>query len=113
MHELSLAVAVVDQVTAVAEQEGAKAVTAITLVIGRFSGVERSALEFCLPVVARNTIAENAQLLIEEEEPSYKCQSCGAEREGTAGDAICSHCERSDFVMVRGRELRIKSIEIA
>lgn len=110
MHELSLAMAMVDQVLAVAAKEGATAVSRITLVVGDFSGVEPNALDFCFPVVARGTVAERAEIIIEKEPPVFNCRSCGLESD--FGTESCPHCDQSDLVMIRGRGLRIKNIEI-
>ena len=47
MHEMSLAVAVVDQVETVARSRGAVGVSSIELEVGELAGVVADALAFC------------------------------------------------------------------
>ena len=57
MHEMSLAQALVDQVTELAEKDGCQKILSVDVSIGALSGVMRESLEFCFPVVARGTAA--------------------------------------------------------
>lgn len=66
MHELSLALALIDELEKAAQRESATRVTAVNVSIGEFSGVERDPFEFCFPLAAQGTIVEGAALSIEE-----------------------------------------------
>jgi hydrogenase nickel incorporation protein HypA/HybF len=63
MHELSVAQAVVDEITA---KLGDAEVTMVRLAIGRRSGVVVDAIRFCFDLVTEGTPLEGAALEVEE-----------------------------------------------
>ena len=65
MHELSLALELVDRASEIAKRETAKKVLQINVRIGPESGVDTEAFKFAFPEAAKNTILENADLIIE------------------------------------------------
>ena len=58
MHEMSLAISIVELVSEKAQAAGARKITAIELEVGRLSGLMVEGLAFCFEAVARNTLAE-------------------------------------------------------
>ena len=112
MHEMSIALSIIDAVTAKAEEEKAGKVTGIELEVGRISGVQSESLRFCLPVAAKNTVAEGADLSIRETEPEGECEECGRRFPMDGFFARCEICGSLDISIVSGRELLIKSITL-
>ena len=70
MHELSMALALVEQVRNIARRESAACVRSVTVRVGSLSGVDPEALAFCFPLAAKDTPAETARLILLEE-PSH------------------------------------------
>lgn len=68
MHELSLALDLVEQAIAVAVKESAAKIVRIKIKIGDISGVDKEAFRFAFPEAARGTILDGAILEIEEAE---------------------------------------------
>lgn len=112
MHEMSIAMSIVDAVADKARQEGCSVVTGIELVVGRLSGVEVESLKFCFSAAARNTPAENAELLIEEREAAGRCEECGEQFPVASYHASCPSCGKFRVRVISGEELAVKSITI-
>jgi hydrogenase nickel incorporation protein HypA/HybF len=112
MHELSITQALVEQVEAAAKEEKATRVLRVVITVGVLSGVEPEALRSIFPLVAEETVAAGAELVIEPVATRVKCRVCG--QESAARDYLigCSTCDSKDVELIAGRELNIKSIEI-
>lgn len=70
MHELSIALAIVDGVAEEAGQRGGGLVRAVHLRLGRLSGVVREALLFAYDQACSGTTLEGSELRIEDVEGS-------------------------------------------
>jgi hydrogenase nickel incorporation protein HypA/HybF len=112
MHEMSIAMSVVEAVADRARQEGCSMVTGIELVVGRLSGVQAESLRFCFSAAARNTPAEGAELVIEERDAAGVCDACGARFPVEGYHAGCPECGLFRVRVVSGEELAVKSITI-
>ncbi|MDD3182226.1 MAG: hydrogenase maturation nickel metallochaperone HypA, partial [Alphaproteobacteria bacterium] len=62
MHELSLCESIIKIIERQAKKDGFTRVVNVTLTIGEQSGASIEALEFCFPMVAKDTIADGATL---------------------------------------------------
>ncbi len=113
MHELSLMEAVRDQALAAARAEGAIRITAINLRIGSLAGVEVDALRFAHTVVMAGTIAAGAELRIEIEPAECHCAVCAAPFPAPQGCCDCPRCGTISPRLLRGRDLRLLSLEVA
>ncbi len=65
MHELSIAVSMVEMAAEEAARRNAVKVCAIHLKLGRLSGVVKDALLFSYEVACEGTLLEGSQLIIE------------------------------------------------
>jgi hydrogenase nickel incorporation protein HypA/HybF len=68
MHELSIALSIVDGVTEEAGQHGGGPVRAVHLRLGRLSGIVAEALLFSYEVACEGTALQGSELRIEEVE---------------------------------------------
>lgn len=66
MHELSLAMDLVDRAAEIARKENVKKVSQLNIKIGLQSGVDIESFKFAFPEACKNTILENCELIIEE-----------------------------------------------
>jgi hydrogenase nickel incorporation protein HypA/HybF len=108
MHELSICQGIVESVCeAVPEGE----VLAVTVEIGRLSGVVPEAIRFCFDACSRGTRVEGARLDIVDVPGRGRCASCDRELEMEELIARCA-CGNPFLEVVRGRELRIRSVEV-
>jgi hydrogenase nickel incorporation protein HypA/HybF len=109
MHEMSIALSVIEAVVDKASEEGGGRITGIELVVGQLAGVQVESLRFCFDAAARETLAEGAELLIEEREGRGRCESCGAEFPVTSFYAKCPSCGQFRVRIKSGEELAVRS----
>jgi hydrogenase nickel incorporation protein HypA/HybF len=114
MHELSIALCIVDGVLEELElRSGAGQVEAVHVRVGRLSGVDKDALAFSYDVARQNTALARSRLLIEDIEVAIFCPKCGAERPVRAFPFLtCAQCGASAEKIVHGQELEIAALEI-
>ena len=112
MHELSLLEALRDQALAAARAEGAGRIAAIRLRVGELAGVEVEALRFAFPLVMEGTLAAGAELRIEIEPAECHCAVCAAPFPAPQGCCDCPRCGTISRRLLRGRDLRLLSLEV-
>ena len=112
MHELSIALSIVDgALEELQRHQGARA-EAIHLRLGHLSGVDREALMFSYDVARRETALERSRLIIEEVPIYIFCPACDAERPiAHFPELTCAQCGAAGPV-VHGEELEITGMEI-
>ena len=77
MHELSMAQGILNAVLETAEQNSATEVTEIVIEIGKLAMLNPEQVKFMLDVLSKDTIAENAKIVIENLEVEIECEKCG------------------------------------
>jgi hydrogenase nickel incorporation protein HypA/HybF len=113
MHELAVAQRLLEIVEQEARPYGGARVTRIRLRIGRLSAVVPDALRFAFDAITRGGAVEGAALEIEEVPLMIRCHQCQEVFMAEDPFMICPQCEGLDVEMVSGRELEIRSMEIA
>ena len=113
MHELSLALSLLEEVSGAAERENASRIASVRLRLGAMSGVARDALLFAWEVARTDTLAAGAELQIENVPVALYCPACRAERAPLEGAGFCcGTCGASAPTVVRGRELELVAMEV-
>ena len=112
MHELSICQEIIIQVNEIAFQNQASAIESITLRIGPLSGVEAPLLKQAFPFAAAQTVAENAELIIEELPVVIQCKQCGSKSNVVPNKLICSQCGDYHTQLISGDEMLLASVEL-
>ena len=115
MHELSIAIAIVEQATEIAEQRGGARVHAVHIRVGALSGVVKDALEFAWGTACAGTPLESAALLVEDVPVVMRCSTCAEERDVLSPqDLRCVVCGSPAYPweVIRGKELELRAMEI-
>jgi len=112
VHELSIALSVVELATEQAREAGASRVEAVHLRVGALSGVVSDALRFAFDVACRDTPLAGARLVIEEVPIAVFCPKCRAERTLRAARLRCPVCGTPTPELVRGTELELTVLEV-
>ena len=121
MHEFSVTSQIVQNVLAEAEKRGAKKVTEVDLVVGKLTFLGLEQLRFAFEVLTKDTILEDAKLIIDEQEGIVKCGNCGYEGDFKYEDDPLYHvpvptlkCPKCGSVVeiTAGKECTIKSIKM-
>jgi len=110
MHELSIAISIVDMAIKQARLASANGVSEVELDIGTLSGIEYESLEFALGVAAKDTILEETLFRINRVEAVAECSAC---QHLYTPDRIFSHCpecNKQGIRLIRGTELQLKSL---
>jgi len=112
MHELSIVASLFEILEEKAKEQKAKKVTAITVKVGALSGVVSEFLITAFDVYKKDTIAEEAELKIEEVPLKVKCQKCGAVIIKDDFVFLCEKCESRELKTLAGTELLLEKIEL-
>lgn len=112
MHELSIAMSIVELAVEEAQKHHASAVIRVDVEIGTLAGVETEALEFAWDAAIQGTAAEKACLRIISVPAEAMCLDCKQSFPAGQLFAQCPKCNGFRYELLKGRELRIKSLEI-
>jgi hydrogenase nickel incorporation protein HypA/HybF len=112
MHEMSLVEGIRSIVEDQARTHGFGRVTVLRLEIGRFAGVEKSALEFAWDVVMTGSIAEGAALQMIDLPGRALCYDCGTTVQIDDRMDPCPLCGGGKLLPQGGDEMRIKDMEV-
>jgi hydrogenase nickel incorporation protein HypA/HybF len=112
MHEMSLAMSIVDLAVETAGREGGKRVSEVEIEIGNMAGVMVDALQFCLEAAARTTIVEGAAFNFVETSAIADCPSCKSTFETSSFYIVCPDCGHENVAVNGGQDLKITSLVI-
>ncbi|MFE1177082.1 hydrogenase maturation nickel metallochaperone HypA [Streptomyces sp. NPDC058773] len=111
MHEMSIALAVVDQVESAARPAGAGTVHSIRLQVGELAGVVPDALAFSFELACAGTVLEGAELVTEPVAARARCGPCADTwAVGMPPRLSCPGCGGATAELLSGRELQIVSV---
>jgi hydrogenase nickel incorporation protein HypA/HybF len=128
MHEWALAEAVIKAASDVAEKEGLKQVTMVTIRVGELQQVERAILEFALSHLKTERF-KKAKFVVETEKARLRCRVCGhtwvfqqKNLDQATSEAIhfvpeiahayikCPNCASPDFEIEQGRGIWLQTV---
>lgn len=112
MHELSVCLALMDQIHRIAREHNAVRVERIVLQIGPLAGVEATLLENAFPLAAAGSLAEGAALVMQASPVVVKCTACGAESRVAPNRLLCARCGDFRTRLVSGDELLLEKLEL-
>ncbi|HMB91177.1 MAG TPA: hydrogenase maturation nickel metallochaperone HypA [Rhodothermales bacterium] len=113
MHELSIAINLVEYVSEEAAQAGWERVSAVHLKIGPLSGVVSDALLFSFEVAAAGTVLEAARLIIEDVPIIAFCPTCQTEQSlPDTFSLACPVCDTPTPDIRQGREMEVTALEV-
>ena len=113
MHEVSIALSLLDIVVNRCREEGYQAIDSVRIRVGKASGILPEAFTFALEVAKKDTIARDAEFVIEWVPLGGFCNGCGSdfEMEGTYVFE-CPFCASPSFKINKGYELEIVDMEV-
>lgn len=110
MHEMSIALQIIEIAEKEARKDNAKKVKSLELEIGELSGVVIDALKFALDSAMKNTMLQNSSVQINSISGQCCCTVCQYEFASSELFTLCPGCGSPEVKMVRGREMRVKSL---
>lgn len=113
MHELSIAMEILDIVAKTAADHGSNCIKSISLKVGDLSGVEIDSLSFSFDAIkGENKLTGDAELVIKRIPVVVRCAVCDDEFEAKERILACPVCKGFDTVMLQGDELSVVDIEV-
>jgi len=110
MHEMSIAVALVEQLEALAAEHGASRIEEVHLRAGAMRGIVPEALELAFEVAAEGSVAEGGRIVLEVVQPVARCRVCGARFEPQIDSFLCRECGEADVELIAGNDILITSV---
>jgi hydrogenase nickel incorporation protein HypA/HybF len=113
MHELSIALSILEIAAEEAERHGGGRVTAIHLKLGPLSGVVKEALLSAYDLAREGSPLGEARLLVEDVPVVAHCPACAGERPVVSIQQLCcSVCGTPTPQVLTGQELEIVALEL-
>ncbi len=113
MHELSIAMSIVELAQEEAQRRGDAQVTAVHLMLGALSGVVKDALLFSFEMACEDTPLKGSRLIIEEVPVIVFCPGCQAQRPISSIQLFCcAECGTPSSEIVQGKEIEVVALEI-
>jgi hydrogenase nickel incorporation protein HypA/HybF len=113
MHELSIALSILDVAAETAEREGGGRVAIVHLRLGPLSGVVKEALVSAYEMARAESSFPDSRLVIEEVPVVVWCPGCAAEQALPSIQLLCCPACGTPTPEVRhGRELEVVALEI-
>jgi len=112
MHELSLAQSIVELAEQEARNHHATSIEELELEIGALAGIDNDALDFALESAIKGSLLEDARIVRQIIEGEGRC--CDCENLFLVENLLspCPVCSSYAVKIVKGKELRIKSIVV-
>lgn len=112
MHELSIAMGIVEIADKEAFKAGVNKFSGIELVIGELSGVELASFDFAWQQAIKGTVLDGSKLEISRPPGKARCLDCGCDFNMVQVYDICPACNSYFKDIISGKELRVKSLLI-
>jgi len=111
VHELSLAKGILDVVEDSARENDCERISRIKVRVGEFAAVMPDAMAAAFSIIAEGTVAEGAELVLEDVPAVGRCRVCGREYGLTENEYICPCGAGGGFDFIRGDELQVVEFE--
>lgn len=111
MHEMAIAEQLLATVLETANANAARKVNAVELEVGEMRLIVPEALDLAFEALSAGTIAEGAELKINEKKVVMHCSHCDARYNAEIGNYICPSCGKAEGRIEEGNEITITAIE--
>jgi len=113
MHEVSIALSLLELVERECREAGYHSIDSVRIKVGKASGILPEAFSFALNVAKKDTLARDAQFVIEVVPLGGFCNGCGRHFEIEEFFIFaCPGCASPSFQISQGRELEIVDMEV-
>lgn len=113
MHEVSICEHLLSLVAEEARRHGVGRIVRLRLQIGRLSCLDPGALRFAFGAMAPGTVAEGAEMQIDQPPLRATCRDCGMETEIGLRLGSCTFCGGTRLDLHGGEEMRLLEMEAA
>ena len=112
MHELTITESLLEIALRHARQAGANQITDLYLVIGQLSSVVDDSVQFYWDIIAKDTLAEGANLHFKRIPTEIICLDCNHQYKPVENQMACPHCESISIKIISGEEFFLEAINV-
>jgi hydrogenase nickel incorporation protein HypA/HybF len=113
MHELSIALSIVDIASEEAQKHEGSRVIAVHLRLGPLSGVIKGALVSAYEMAREGSAVESSSLAIEDTPLVIECPKCEGPRPAVSPQQLCcAQCGSPAAGIVSGKEMEVVALEL-
>lgn len=112
MHELSIAINILEIAEEQCRRHNGEKVISVSLEIGKLSGVMLEALELALDSAKQGSIAQDAIFEILNIDGTAECIECGTQFNTVEYINRCPSCSSFKTQILKGKELKVISLQI-
>lgn len=110
MHELSIAMQLIEQIVEIAEENQLRRVDEVELEAGVLRQVIPQMMQTAFQEAANQTVAEGAVLMIRDIPAKAQCRQCRLEFEPEVDNFLCPECQVADVKVLEGNTIILKSV---
>jgi hydrogenase nickel incorporation protein HypA/HybF len=114
VHEVAIAMGMVDELIRIGRENNAKRITAVSLKVGKLSGIVTDSLKFAFDAVKlEHPILLTAEMTIDEVPLIYECNDC--EKSFNTDNfhfPSCPECNSYNLKLISGEEQHIENVEV-
>ena len=110
MHELSIATALIEQLEAVAQDNGLEKIDEVHLQVGYLRQVVPEFMQTAFVEAAKGAVAQEAKLIIQEIVALVQCRQCQYQFKPKLNDFLCPKCDEADVEILQGDDIILLSV---
>lgn len=111
MHEFNIIQNIFAILEQLADENHLRVIKKVTLRIGRLRQIVPETMRFAFKTLSAGTVADSAELIIEEIPIKIFCRSCHKTFLAEDNIYICPHCQETDLEVLTGKEITLASID--
>ncbi len=112
MHEFSIAISIIEIAEKEAKNVNSKSVSELVLDVGILAGIEFHALDMAMASAVKNTMLENAKIVVNKIPSNARCKACSHEFEIQTSFDPCPECGGFYHEILSGKELKVRSLVV-
>jgi hydrogenase nickel incorporation protein HypA/HybF len=110
MHEVGLMQSLLKMIDTYSREYRLRKISRVVLQVGKLSNAAPEALQFAFEAISPGTLADGAELVIEQVDGRFKCITCGLEFASIMARWACPECDQP-VVIIAGQELHLQTLE--
>lgn len=110
MHEMSIALELLEQVLSISKENNLNRVSEIEIEAGMLKFIEPEAMRLAWESACEGNITEGSSLILKEIPPSAKCINCDNIFQPHIDDFRCPKCGTADIEITGGNEIILRSV---
>ena len=112
MHELSVTESILEISLRHAREANAQRILGLNIVIGQLASIVDDSVQFYWEIIAKDTIAEGAQLKFTRIPAELECLNCATRYSLDGKDMACPTCNSTRVKIAAGKEFYLSSIDV-